>query len=200
MRGAIALAAAALVIAAISGPARAAPPSAAEMQQWAAPSGPPSPPAPANGSLQTIAEAAIRDQLLDPDSGKFKWPDKAFEEFTTFRPALFAKTFKGDLWYGCGQVNARNRMGGYNGYMWFDVLIQNGAAVWTNIDFPDGRFPSLAGALFQGRLLRSWPRVPKLIFGGVPCCRGRQQSFCKRLSVCLPQQKVQPSKSGMKEG
>jgi hypothetical protein len=49
----------------------------------------------------SAAEAAVREQLIDPDSAEFR------------KETYFVN---GSV---CGQVNAKNQMGGYTGYTWF---------------------------------------------------------------------------------
>ncbi|OSM04337.1 hypothetical protein [Magnetofaba australis] len=51
-----------------------------------------------------IIEDAVKEKLVDPFSAKFKW-----------------MPYNGDKTY-CGLVNAKNRMGGYTGFVPFTVL------------------------------------------------------------------------------
>lgn len=59
--------------------------------------------------------------MIDPDSTKFEWP----YDFTAGAlKGLFSKRHTG--WITCGLVNSRNRMGGYSGQSYFEVVIHNG--------------------------------------------------------------------------
>ena len=107
---------------------------------------PPATPAPAPDPLRAIAEADIRDALLDPESARFKWTG-AFIPRTSFKPTIFSATYTGNLQVGCGRVNSRNRMGGMVGFTWFWVLIKDGVAIQHNIDEADSDLP-MAQAVF----------------------------------------------------
>ena len=101
---------------------------------------PAAPGAPAADPLRAIAEADIRDALLDPDSAKFKWTG-TFIPRASFQPTIFSPTYTGNLQVGCGRVNSRNRMGGMVGFTWFWVLIKDGVAIQHNIDAADADLP-----------------------------------------------------------
>ena len=102
----------------------------------AQPQAEPAAPAPAVDPMRAIAEADIRDALLDPDSARFKWTG-AFIDRVSFQPTIFSPTTTGNLKVGCGRVNSRNRMGGMVGFTWFWVLIKDGVAVRHDIDAAD---------------------------------------------------------------
>lgn len=55
---------------------------------------------------RAAVEKAIKDQLIDPDSARFKHPD------VPFAPGLVSGLY-------CGYVNSKNRSGGYNGDVQF---------------------------------------------------------------------------------
>ncbi len=76
---------------------------------------------PAQAALRPIAEKAIADQMLDPESTRFRWID------------LPGPSLPGDA-MECGQVNAKNTMGGYVGYRWFFVQIVSGGVVQSHVD------------------------------------------------------------------
>lgn len=85
-------------------------------------------PAPTWERFQELAEQAVRDRLIDPDSAKFKWlggPQQGF-----YKPML-AKRING--YYACGLVNARNRMGGYTGDSYFIVVIDYDQVLYVQI-------------------------------------------------------------------
>jgi len=64
------------------------------------------------------AEIALRSRLVDPDSARIEWPFG----FTlgNWKP-LLASRIEG--YWTCGQINARNRMGGYTGATSFVVVL-----------------------------------------------------------------------------
>ena len=64
---------------------------------------------PLTASEKAVVEHAIRAQLSDPDSAKFR-----HNPYQT-----------GSTWY-CGLVNAKNRVGGYVGYRLFYVIVSEG--------------------------------------------------------------------------
>jgi hypothetical protein len=79
-----------------------------------------------------LAEAAIKNRLIDPSSAQIEWPYK-FSSGTL--KALLGKRRAG--WMTCGWVNAKNRMGGYTGKAWFFVMINNGVVTEIAIGTPD---------------------------------------------------------------
>lgn len=63
-----------------------------------------------SASQKSKLQAAVKEHLIDSDSAKFKLPE-----------------YKGGDIY-CGQVNAKNRMGGYTGYTVFQVAVLPGTS------------------------------------------------------------------------
>jgi hypothetical protein len=57
-----------------------------------------------------MIEAAIRDQLKDPASAQFAWPNGFV--WGSYRPFAGRRMYG---WITCGTVNARNGYGGYAG-------------------------------------------------------------------------------------
>lgn len=51
----------------------------------------------------------LKEDLVDPDSAKFRNWSKLKRDFTGYEHYRF-------VWHGCVEVNAKNRMGGYTGY------------------------------------------------------------------------------------
>jgi hypothetical protein len=82
---------------------------------------PPSPHGP-DAAARSAIEAKIKDSLVDPDSAEFKWIDRTFY-------------MAGGIPAVCGQVNSKNRMGGYSGYAWFAAeLNEHGEPLWFEVD------------------------------------------------------------------
>jgi len=100
-----------LGVAALMAACRPSPPTATIAHALAAP-------APAIDPRIAVAENAVKDQLVDPDSARF-------EKIYTGRPGEN---------FVCGWVNARNRMGGYNGFAGFYVTFKNGDVDDVNVD------------------------------------------------------------------
>lgn len=80
-----------------------------------------------------LAEAAIRSSLIDPSSAQFEWP---YNFSSGSLKGLLTKRRAG--WITCGWVNAKNRMGGYTGKVWFIVVINNGVVTDSSIGTSDG--------------------------------------------------------------
>jgi hypothetical protein len=78
--------------------------------------------------FRQAGEAAVRKQLVDPGSAQFEWPYGFI--YGTWKP-LLAKRIEG--YWTCGQINARNRMGGYTGATYFVVVMDKNA----NVSFVD---------------------------------------------------------------
>jgi hypothetical protein len=68
-----------------------------------------------------MAEAAVRERLIDPDSAKFRWPNGYIK--WGYTPAFSTRRIYG--YTTCGLVNSRNRMGGFVGDTYFVVVIDN---------------------------------------------------------------------------
>lgn len=84
----------------------------------------------------------ILAELTDPDSAKFR-NEKLVSPWTLEESTL------------CGEVNARNKMGGYVGYVPFTVDIYNGAALSVGGDkFTDEYNKALAATCDP---LEDWP-------------------------------------------
>ena len=80
-----------------------------------------------------LAEAAIKSDLIDPSSAQFEWP---YNFSSGSLKGLLTKRRAG--WITCGWVNAKNRMGGYTGRVWFIVVINNGVVTDSAVGTPDG--------------------------------------------------------------
>lgn len=77
--------------------------------------------------FKAIGERALRASLVDPDSARIEWPYIAVQG--SLKPFL-SRTAHG--YWTCGLINARNRMGGYTGAMFFLIMQKNGAV--TSLD------------------------------------------------------------------
>lgn len=85
--------------------------------------------------LKIAGEAAVKAQLVDPNSAEFEWPYGFI--LGTWKPFL-AKRVTG--YWTCGRVNARNRMGGYAGSAVFVVVLsEDGDARF--VDIAEGKYP-----------------------------------------------------------
>lgn len=102
-------------------------------------------PAPDNGATITAAEQAVRDQLIDPDSAKFR--SERATEVGWAKHGAFGSRIDGPISMACGEVNARNRMGGYSGFAWFLVAIKDGQVLWSDLDDATDDAP---GSAFYG--------------------------------------------------
>ena len=79
-----------------------------------------------------LAEGATKARLVDPDSAKFEWP----YDFTGGSlKALLSRRTTG--WITCGLVNSRNRMGGFAGQSYVEVVINHGAIASLDIGTSD---------------------------------------------------------------
>jgi hypothetical protein len=86
-----------------------------------------------------IGEAAIRDRMIDPDSARIEWPYNFIAG--TLKPLLGHRNAG---YYTCGFVNARNRMGGYTGKVWFLIMERDGKVTSLDIGAPDQIEPASA--------------------------------------------------------
>jgi len=75
-----------------------------------------------------MTEQAIRTRLIDPESARIEWP---YGFAGGSLKAMLGKRRAG--WFTCGLVNAKNRMGGYTGQSYFEVLIHNGVIEFLDI-------------------------------------------------------------------
>lgn len=74
----------------------------------------------AKPNIIEVGKEMVRSELKDPDSAKFR--------------NLTAYTNKKEgKWMVCGEVNAKNAMGGYHGYMLF-IASEGGAAIDNSHD------------------------------------------------------------------
>jgi hypothetical protein len=91
-----------------------------------------------NAAYRSLGEQALKASLIDPYSAVIQWSPEPFEALTMFRAGLFGKRLTGTpsdpLMFGCGVVNAKNRMGGYVGRAVFDVVIKDGQVVSVTTD------------------------------------------------------------------
>lgn len=109
-------------------------------------------PVPEWTSFREIAEKAISARLVDPESARITWLS-GFRK-GGFKPLLERRVFG---YVACGEVNARNRMGGYVGATTFIAVVDNGRAVFADADrrsggmyatmcakeIAEGRFPTV---------------------------------------------------------
>jgi len=85
-------------------------------------------PEPVFSDAVAMTEQAITARLIDPESARIEWP---YGFVGGSLKAPFGKRRVG--WFTCGLVNAKNRMGGYTGQSYFEVLIHNGAIEFLDI-------------------------------------------------------------------
>lgn len=83
-------------------------------------------PRPTDAEYRQIAERAALAGFFDPGSAEFQWPFGIVGGY--FKPVLQGKKVG---WWTCGQVNGKNRMGGYVGFRTVVVVVNNGAAVFS---------------------------------------------------------------------
>jgi predicted metalloprotease with PDZ domain len=87
-------------------------------------------------------EAALRDSLIDPQSAQIEWP---YNFTSVTRKPLLGRRLAG--WSTCGLVNARNRMGGYTGKVWFQAMINSGRVIALDVGSADGLDPATVTCL-----------------------------------------------------
>lgn len=92
-------------------------------------------------ALRSLAEDALRSRLVDPASAQFTFPN-AFAR-GTWKPLLKPRV---SGWITCGTVNAKNRMGGYNGASAFIVVIENGSVEYLDMDSGSDTYRLVASA------------------------------------------------------
>jgi hypothetical protein len=90
-------------------------------------------PAPEWEQFRALAEANIRDRLIDPESARIEWLGQYHKG--EFKPFL-EKRVAGYI--GCGTVNARNRMGGYVGRTNFVVVADFGRILFAEVGSKPG--------------------------------------------------------------
>jgi hypothetical protein len=71
------------------------------------------------------SEIALRDRMVDPDSARIEWPYGFL--LGSWRPLFSLKQIDG--YWTCGLINARNRMGGYNGSAPFVIVLDRPGTV-----------------------------------------------------------------------
>lgn len=81
---------------------------------------------------EQIAEEWVEDRLIDPQSAQYDHLEvaKGYAEYTD---GFEAKTEYG--WLQCGEVNAKNRVGGYTGAEPYFVLIRDNEVMIGEIDY-----------------------------------------------------------------
>ena len=103
-------------------------------------------PAPSWDKYRAIAEAGIRDRMIDPVSARITWIGGYFKG--DHKPALSPR-YSG--YVACGTVNAKNRMGGYTGGSSFIVVIDYDRVLLLDIERTGRGF---AGAACEQYALR----------------------------------------------
>lgn len=80
-------------------------------------------------TFRKIVEAALVARLIDPESAWISW-------MSGYRKGGFKPLFEGRVhgYVACGQVNARNRMGGYTGARTFIAVVDFGRALFVEAD------------------------------------------------------------------
>lgn len=86
-------------------------------------------PAPEWSAYKQIAESTIAARMTDPESARIHWSGGFYQG--TFKPFLEPRVTG---YVACGLVNAKNRLGGYNGYSAFVVVIDYGRVLYADID------------------------------------------------------------------
>ena len=87
-------------------------------------------PPPTEAEFFRVAEEEIRNSLIDPDSGRFDWPNPIVRGYWPETGYSRAGYFG---YFTCGRINARNRMGGYTGRKPFAVVYRYGRILYSNI-------------------------------------------------------------------
>lgn len=72
------------------------------------------------------AISLLRERLVDPESMRFKWTS-GFEWGYLKKPLQR----RDHGWIACGELNAKNRMGGYNGFLPIYAFIRDDGGVQT---------------------------------------------------------------------
>jgi hypothetical protein len=94
-----------------------------------------------------IIQSVVADNLLDPSSPMFK---------------MYPLSKKGDKY--CGEINAKNRFGGYTGYTVFAVFIDrdaNGKVTGASHPSIDGKRDALIAMLMRSGCMTNGYDVPK---------------------------------------
>jgi hypothetical protein len=82
--------------------------------------------------FREMAESAIKDTLIDPDSAKISWRYGLHKG--GWKPFLKGWVYG---YYTCGEVNSRNRLGGYVGKKDFVIVVNYDRVEYLAIDGPD---------------------------------------------------------------
>jgi hypothetical protein len=101
---------------------------------------------------KTLGEAAVRSQLIDPESARISWPYGYVKR--GFTPLLSKRVYG---YATCGLVNARNRMGGYTGDAVFAMVIDYDHVLYVEISKGNG-YSLIGRACSQA----NFPAVPQI--------------------------------------
>lgn len=114
-------------------------------------------PAPVAQQAIPMIEQAIRARMIDPDSAKIEWP---YDFSAGSLKGLFTKRRTG--WITCGMLNSKNRLGGYTGRVYFEVVVHENTIVM--LDIGEGTEIDLVGLSCEQSIksgfLRSVAQVP----------------------------------------
>ncbi|WP_312490155.1 hypothetical protein [Sphingomonas sp.] len=103
-------------------------------------------------SMRLAAESVIRNRLVDPESAIFEWPYGFMKG--RWPTILKSRFYDGEI--TCGLVNAKNRLGGYTGKVFFVVVFNNGSLTYSDIGTGKGRGRDFVG----DSCLKSAPELP----------------------------------------
>ena len=110
---------------------------------WGKDAPPPQPASEPNwAEVRTASEAALRANLVDPASAQVEWTGGF--RWASYKPFLRRRVYG---WTGCGTVNARNRMGGYDGVRAFAIVYVDGVKFFDMDD--DGSLGMVGGQCAQ---------------------------------------------------
>jgi hypothetical protein len=109
--------------------------------------------APGWEQYRQLAEADIRDRLIDPDSARIEWLGQYHKG--GFKPFLQGRVHG---YVSCGTVNARNRMGGNVGRTHFVVVVDHDRVIFAEVDSkPGGMIADQCNAALRAGLLPPLP-------------------------------------------
>ncbi|MCU6455668.1 hypothetical protein LPN01_16430 [Sphingomonas sp. A2-49] len=100
-------------------------------------------PPPSWDAYRAIAEAGLKERLVDPESARITWAGGFFKG--EFKPLLAGRI---EGYVACGAVNARNRMGGYSGATSFVTVVDYDRVLYVEID-------RVAGGMIAGNCNKS---------------------------------------------
>jgi hypothetical protein len=86
---------------------------------------------PARDSRELAVEEYVKSTLIDPSSAEFRWTGR-WANGVDFRFTRFSRPMHGDV--TCGQVNGKNRFGGYVGFIYFVVVVNEGRVASYNVE------------------------------------------------------------------